>query len=188
MISLIIYEKINLFVDSIESIKLPDSRGSRLFCLTVDDDQQGFYVELDNIIKGLNAKGENIENINISNYLINCLEKDNMLEGIQEIEKNSAEFIDHQYRILENYFIKKIKEKVEVSKAEIVVLSRIEFTYPYIINAFRIIMEFENEFSKAILIVLPGERKSTNIYSYLNKRDISSPSFRIKNIIDFRRN
>lgn len=181
-----IYEKINLFVNSIENIKLPDSRGSRLYCLTIDDDEQGFYTELDNIIKGLNGNGEKIENINISKLLINSFQKDDMLTGIEEIEKNSPEFIEKQYRILEKYIIKKIQEKVESSEADIVVLTRVEFTYPYIFNAFRIIMEFESEFNKSILIVLPGERKAENLYRYLNKIDISSPSFRIKDIMDFR--
>ena len=39
-----INEKINLFIQSIERIKLPESRGARLFCLTIDDNQQAFYM------------------------------------------------------------------------------------------------------------------------------------------------
>lgn len=183
-----INEKINLFIQSIERIKLPESRGARLFCLTIDDNQQAFYAELDNIIKGLNANGENIDNINISRLLIKSLEDDNMLLGIEEIEKNSPVFVEQQYRILEKYFIEKIQKRVTSSLADIVVLSRVEFTYPYITNAFRIMMEFENEFDKAILLILPGERKTENLYRYLNKIDISSPSFRIKDIMDFRGN
>lgn len=183
-----INDKINLFIQSIERIKLPDSRGARLFCLTINDDQQAFYVEIDNIIKGLNGNGENIDNINISKLLIKSLEDDNMLSGIEEIEKNSPEFIEQQYRILEKYFIDKIRKRVVSSLADIVVLSRVEFTYPYITNAFRIMMEFENEYDKAILLILPGEKKAENLYRYLNKIDISSPSFRIKDIMDFRRN
>ena len=66
-----INDKINLFIQSIERIKLPDSRGARLFCLTINDDQQAFYVEIDNIIKGLNGNGENIDNINSANYSLN---------------------------------------------------------------------------------------------------------------------
>ena len=169
-----INDKINLFIQSIERIKLPDSRGARLFCLTINDDQQAFYVEIDNI--------------NISKLLIKSLEDDNMLSGIEEIEKNSPEFIEQQYRILEKYFIDKIRKRVVSSLADIVVLSRVEFTYPYITNAFRIMMEFENEYDKAILLILPGEKKAENLYRYLNKIDISSPSFRIKDIMDFRRN
>ena len=49
-------------------------------------------------------------------------------------------------------------------------------------------MEFENQFDKAILLILPGEKKTENLYRYLNKIDISSPSFRIKDIMDFRGN
>jgi len=183
-----INEKINLFIQSIERLKLPESRGARLFCLTIDDDQQAFYVELDNIIKGLNANGENIDNINISKLLIKCLEDDNMLQETEEIEKNFPEFIKQQYRILEKYYIENIRKRVLASMADIFVLSRVEFTYPYITNAFRIMMEFENEFDKAILLILPGERKAENLYKYLNKIDITSPSFRIKDIMDFRRN
>ena len=88
-----INEKINLFIQSIERIKLPESRGARLFCLTIDDNQQAFYAELDNIIKGLNANGENIDNINVSKLLIKSLEDDNMLLDIEEIEKNSPVFV-----------------------------------------------------------------------------------------------
>lgn len=180
-----INKKIKLFINSIENMKLPDSRGSRLFCITIDEDEQEFYFELDNIIKGLNGKGENIENINISKLILDNFQEDNMLDGIVEIEKNSQSFIDNQYRILEKYIISKIKDKVKSSKSDIVVLSRIEFTYPYVFDAFRIMMEFENETNKAILIVLPAERKGENLYKYLDKREISSPSYRIKDIADF---
>lgn len=180
-----INKKIRLFINSIENMKLPDSRGSRLFCITIDEDEQEFYYELDNIIKGLNGKGENIENINISKLVLDNLQEDNMLEGVVEIEKNSQSFIDSQYRILEKYIISKIKDKVQSSKSDIVVLSRVEFTYPYVLDAFRIMMEFENETNKAILIVLPAERKGENLYKYIGKKEISSPSYRIKDIINF---
>ena len=180
-----INKKIKLFINSIENMKLPDSRGSRLFCVTIDDDEQDFYYELDNIIKGLNGNGENIENINVSTLIMNKLQQDNMLQGIVDIEKNSPDFIDKQYRILEKFIINKIKDKVQSSKSDLVVLSRVEFTYPYVINAFRIMMEFENETNKSILIILPAERKGENLYNYLGKKEISSPSYRIKDIADF---
>lgn len=180
-----INKKISLFINSIENMKLPDSRGSRLFCITIDEDEHSFYSELDNIIKGLNGNGENIENINISKLILDNLQEDDLLEGIVEIEKKSPNFVDNQYRILEKYIISKIKDKVQISIADIVVLSRVEFTYPYVIDAFRIMMEFENETNKAILLVLPAERKGENLYKYLNKKEISSPSYRIKDIIDF---
>lgn len=185
MIILNINKKISLFINSIENMKLPDSRGSRLFCITIDEDEHSFYSELDNIIKGLNGNGENIENINISKLILDNLQQDDLLEGIVEIEKKSPNFVDNQYRILEKYIISKIKDKVQMSIADIVVLSRVEFTYPYVIDAFRIMMEFENETNKAILLVLPAERKGENLYKYLNKKEISSPSYRIKDIIDF---
>jgi hypothetical protein len=180
-----INKKIKLFIDCIESMKLPDSRGTRLFCIAIDEDEQGFYYELDNIIEGLNRKGENIENINISELIMYNLQEDNMLAGIIEIEKSSPNLIDNQYRILEKYIISKIKDKVQSSRADIIVLSRVEFTYPYVINAFRIMMEFENETNKSILLILPAERKGENLYKYLDKKEISSPSYRIKDITDF---
>ena len=180
-----IHEKIDLFIKSVDSMKLPESRGSRLFCMTVDEDQQDFYKELDNIIKGLKGKGESIQNINISELLINDLENDKMVNDIINVEKTSPEFIEEQYRILEKYFLEKIHKRVNESTADIIVITRVEFTYPYIKNAFRIMMEFENEFNKAVLMILPAEKKADNLYKYLNKVDISSPSFRIKDITTF---
>lgn len=182
MSNLNIQQKVNAFMNSIDTISLPDSRGARLFCQVIHEEQQSYYKELENIIIGLNQNGRSIENINVSQYFIDELSSDNKISEIFEIEKNNLELKEQEYRILERYFIDKLEKKIYQSKANIIVLTRIEFTYPYVKNAFKLIMKFENITNKAILLILPADKISDNLYRYLNKLDISSPSFRIQDI------